>query len=477
MELTSKEYVDNLLKIATAAIDELKQIFSNGLPGQILTIDANNKPVWVSQNINAAINDSIYGIEWEKGTANIVRVGNEELHRTCPIQNRLRGCLHKGKRILHWLNPNGWGLPMDNGEIPVLDGSEGDVGVAMPLPYFVKVFDLDTKWRILISDNNVDGTWIRISPCIYSPNRTLTRINNEGLEEAFNACIKDDDETHVGGNKSASFTDKLHGKSRTGININKAEEFCNNRGNGLKIIDYLHYCGLQLLFYIEFANFNSQSAVNKTLTADGFKQGGLGTGVTNVNSEKWNAYNGYNPLIETYYQVEHNVGNKSYCDTPKVFENFGAEGNTFTTTPAYFHGIHLFGDIWSFISDILIYTDMNDTSRAFVYKLDPDVKRTEVTVANIKQKATLIGYQKNVNGYIKEFDLSNGPYFIPSDVSANVKQDYNYTNYRDNETLRILLVSGSAHNGSSAGVGYFTSPWVGSGANADVGFLSMTELD
>ena len=37
------------------------------------------------------------------------------------------------------------------------------------------------------------------------------------------------------------------------------------------------------LYYIEFANFNSQLPFNPTLTAEGFKQGGLSAGVTDLN--------------------------------------------------------------------------------------------------------------------------------------------------------------------------------------------------
>ena len=40
----------------------------------------------------------------------------------------------------------------------------------MPLEYFVKVLIFTDKHQIWISDKNIDGTWIRISPCIYSPN-------------------------------------------------------------------------------------------------------------------------------------------------------------------------------------------------------------------------------------------------------------------------------------------------------------------
>jgi hypothetical protein len=423
--------------------------------------------------------DNAYGIEWVKGSNVCTRIGNMKLHKTLPIQNRLKGCLHDGKNILHWLNPDGWGLPMENGEVPILDGSMGDVGVAMLLEYFVKIVYLKDKYQIWISDENFDGTWIRISPCIYSANKTLTRINSAGKEEAFNACIKADDETHVGGNKSETYTDKLHGLPRTGITLEQAIEFCNNRGNGIRVIDYLHYCALQLLFYIEYANFDSQAHVNKKLSFEGFKQGGLGVGVTNLDWGKWDKYNNTNPIIPTYFQVENNVGNKSFCDTPFVLgTDYTGNDTTLNTIPAYFHGIHLFGDIYGIIADIFIVTDTTDKSKSIVYKLKNGVKIEEIDNTNIKEKCDIIGYQTNSNGYIEEFDLSKGLYFIPIITNSNKKYDISDSNYTDDETIRFLAVGGNSFRGNSSGVSYFSSYYkLKNFKNASFGFNTITDLD
>lgn len=59
------------------------------------------------------------------------------------------------------------------------------------------------------------------------------------------------------------------------------------------------YCALQALCYIEYANFDNQAALNTNLTSDGFKQGGLGAGVTNLIWQKWLAFNGGNPIVQT----------------------------------------------------------------------------------------------------------------------------------------------------------------------------------
>lgn len=475
---TKFEGIESLISEIQTNISNFKHIPNGGKDGQFIVSDAEGNPVWKDHTCVPSEDNQTYGIEWTKNSNVCTRIGNMELHKTCPIQNRLRGCLHSGKNILHWLNPDGWGLAMDNGEIPVLDGSMGDVGVAMPLEYFVKVITFTDKYQIWISDKNIDGTWIRISPCIYSANKTLTRINSAGKEEAFNACIKADDETHVGGDKNETYIDKLHGRPRTNISIKKAIEFCNNRGNGIRVIDYLHYCALQLLFYIEYANFDSQAPVNKKISSGGFKQGGLGVGVTNLNATKWNNYNGGNPIIPTYFQVENNVGNKSFCDAPFVLgTDYTGDDTTLNITPAYFHGIHLFGDIWGFIADILILTDTTDKSRNIVYKLKDGVKIEEVDNTNIKEKCNIIGYQVNRIGYIKEFDLSNGLYFIPKSIeNSNKKYDYNYI-CEDSETIKIIMTGGTAYDTSLAGVGYVISYYDMNDLDSNFGFFTITDLD
>ena len=106
---------------------------------------------------------------------------------------------------------------------------------------------------------------------------------NGSTEEVFSACIKEDNAEYLGGNKSSSIAaDKLQGRPRTGISYTTAIHLCANRGDWITMIDYLEYCAIQALCYIEYANFDNQAALNTNLTSEGFKQGGLGAGVTNL---------------------------------------------------------------------------------------------------------------------------------------------------------------------------------------------------
>ena len=152
----------------------------------------------------------------------------------------------KRKSVI-FLNPTGWAKPLENGLIPPLDGSDGDVGVRVP-EFYMCVKDTSTKYQLWISDFNIDGTFTRVHPFIISHTKTMTRTREDGKEEVFSACIKPDDARYLGGNKNSSVNAiKLQGRPRTGINYDKANEFCANRGDWITMIDYLEYLKFKVL--------------------------------------------------------------------------------------------------------------------------------------------------------------------------------------------------------------------------------------
>lgn len=71
--------------------------------------------------------------------------------------------------------------------------------------------------------------------------------------------------------------------------------------------------------------------------------------------------------------------------------------------------------------------------------------------------------------------------FVPNKVGTNKKADYNSKRGSDGQdtdkAVRVLLLGGGAHYGSSAGSGFFYSNWVRSGSLADVGFFTTVKLD
>lgn len=448
--------------------------------GDSLIINEQGNPAWGSTAFIPTFENAAYGIEWTKDDNDIIRIGNAKFHRELPIQNRLKGCVYNEKKISYFLNPTGWAKPLENGLIPPLDGSDGDVGVRVP-EFYMCVKDTGTKYQLWISDFNIDGTFTRVHPFIISHTKTMTRTREDDKEEVFSACIKSDDTRYLGGNKSSSVNAiKLQGRPRTGINYDKANEFCANRGDWVTMIDYLEYCAIQALCYIEYASFDNQAVLNTNLTSDGFKQGGLGAGVTNLNWDRWTVFNGHNPIVQTYWTAEHNIGNGSTNGDHYELGNYNTDGSNLSTYPAVYRGIlNFFGDIWTFIRDIVVINKDKDYNA--VYLLKKGVNRSDVTKDNVNEKCYLIGHQANTNNFITEFDFQRGVYFIPNKVGSNKKADYNWirgSNGQDTDkVVRMLLLGGDAHYGSRAGSGYFDSCWVRSDSDACVGFFTTVKLD
>lgn len=448
--------------------------------GDSLIINEQGNPAWGSAASIPIFENAAYGIEWTKDDNDIIRIGNANFHRELPIQNRLKGCVYNEKKISYFLNPTGWAKPLENGFIPPLDGSDGDVGVRVP-EFYMCVKDTGTKYQLWISDFNIDGTFTRVHPFIISHTKTMTRTREDGKEEVFSACIKPDDARYLGGNKNSSVDAiKLQGRPRTGINHDIANEFCANRGDWITMIDYLEYCAIQALCYIEYANFDNQAALNTNLTSEGFKQGGVGAGVTNLDWKRWTAFNDNNPIVQTYWSAEHNIGNGSTNGDHYELGNYNADGSNLSTYPAIYRGIlNFFGDIWTFIRDVVIINKDKDYN--YVYILKKGVNHADVTKDNVNEKCYLIGYQANTNNFITEFDFQRGVYFIPNKVGSNKKADYNWIIGSDGQdtdkVIRVLLLSGSAQHGSRAGSGHFYSGWDRLASSAHIGFFTTVKLD
>ena len=146
--------------------------------GDSLIINEQGNPAWGSAAFIPTFENAAYGIEWTKDDNDIIRIGNAKFHRELPIQNRLKGCVYNEKKISYFLNPTGWAKPLENGFIPPLDGSDGDVGVRIP-EFYMCVKDTGTKYQLWISDFNIDGTFIRVHPFIIDFQRGVYFIPNK----------------------------------------------------------------------------------------------------------------------------------------------------------------------------------------------------------------------------------------------------------------------------------------------------------
>lgn len=367
------------------------------------------------------------------------------------------------------------------------NGYDGEVMVEVP-EFWIKSWDTDTRREVRITPTYIDDTWEhqpKLLVAAYHDTVLNTIPENMGylstLEANSALSVMNTNSYCRGGNNSSTYdayitSDRFRsmlGKPRTSISRNTMRANC--RRSGKEILSYLQYKRvLYWLYFIEYANFNCQARFNSELTSEGFRQGGLGNGVTTVNSSYWNFYNGYNPLTPNGYTNEFGNGTNIKAMTIVMPTVSGGEPTSSTTqyVPRW-HGIeNPFGDIWNNVDGIII----NSSSIVENGKKYSEVYATEDPLLYSNSdysKMRVVGIELNEGGYVKEWDLGNTAEIIPRLNGYNTTQykcDYHWIN---NATgLRTLFLGGCAHNGGDAGLGHFLSDSGVYGAIVSVGFRS-----
>ncbi len=256
--------------------------------------------------------DYYYGIEWDTtvGDSACTRIGRAELHASLPVQSLMRRCLLRDDGTVYaYLNAND-SLLTDTGADADLSGT---YQVMVEIPEFYLRFEMQgTKNRCMMSMYPLPGFFKVNKFYISAYEAALNRVNSK-LYSAVNLSVD-----FRGGNNNADYdgtSATLLGKPVTNLSITKMREYARNRGSiNWNINTYLAQKILYWLVAVEYADFNNQLPFNATLTAEGYHQGGLGNGVTDLNSTKWDAFNGQNPVIPCGYtnSLGNNTGELAY---------------------------------------------------------------------------------------------------------------------------------------------------------------------
>ena len=356
----------------------------------------------------------------------------------------------------------------------VLNGYDGEVMVLVP-EFWIKSWDTETQREVRISTLKIDDTWEhqpKILIGAYHDTVLNTVPNNMGylstLEVNSALSIANIHDYCRGGYNNADYDQYINNdkfRSMLGKPITfttRAEMRDNCRKSGKEILSYLQYKRvLYWLYFIEYANFNCQDKFNSELTSEGFRQGGLGDGVTTVNSKYWNYYNSNIPLTPNGYTNEFGNGTNIKAMTIVMPTVSGGEPTSSTTqyVPRW-HGIeNPFGDIWNIIEGIiLIPSSIIEHSRRYNYNKVYATEDPLLYGDSDYSKMRVIGIEPNEDGYIKEWDLGNTAEIIPRLNGGNATQykcDYHCTNKID--ILKTLAFGGGANDGSDAGLGGLNS--------------------
>ena len=275
-----------------------------------------------------------YGIRIDltSSASSVERIGNSDLHKSLPIQSGMKGCLlDDDGNVVQYLPTGSW-------EGATRDGSKGQVMVEIPGHWEKYLTDTANEcYEVWISAYNVPGYTYVPTMYVSAYQATVDRTNLQ-LCSVYNT-----DEQYRGGNNVSTYdTDDFSflGVPASQLGLSTFQTYARNRGSagyedcGWNAMTFLAWRTIYWLYVIEYANRNVQLTYNSELTSDGYRQGGLGAGVTSLNSNRWSNWNGSRPFVPCGHTDS--LGNGSgYVAYTMPFEYDGASSTSGDTTQLY----------------------------------------------------------------------------------------------------------------------------------------------
>lgn len=381
-----------------------------------------------------------YGVEWDMASSSPdgKRVGNMQLHRELPVQSKMRRCiLDRDGGVKEYLdNELSWG------------GSYLDYAVMTEMPeHWYKLYFNGTKFRMMLSEIPLPGYKHVDKFYISTYEARMYRTDNLLCSAAGASKLSDPNSINFrGGDNTAEWDDtyrSLLGCPVTNLTRDQFRQAARKRGSGWEMYTYGAHKTLFWLFAVEYATLNSQKPFNAQKDANGFSQGGLGPGPTQMTN--WTNFNNSNPLIPCGYTNEfgNGSGEKAY-----VVKN--ASGGTHATLMVNrYRGIeNPFGHIWKYTDGANIQVTTGDNGLSILW--------TTADPSNFSD-SSYVGYDKKgnicrVNGYVKNTLLGEDGDIIATEIGGSSSTywcDYYYTNTSTNR-LRSVAVGGGS-DGTDAG--------------------------
>lgn len=378
-----------------------------------------------------------YGVEWDTASSSPdgVRVGNMQLHRELPIQSKMRVCEVDDLGAVTAASVSG-----------MVQRAQGSIMTEIP-EHWYKLYTNGTKFRMMLSEIPLPG-YKHVDKFYISTYEACIARNKEKLwSENLYAYSNESSLINLRGGDNTSDWDgtyrSLLRMPVTNLTRDQFRQAARKRGSGWEMYTYGAHKTLFWLFAVEYATLNSQKSFNAQKDANGFSQGGLGPGPTQMTD--WTNFNNANPLIPCGYTNEfgNGSGEKAY-----VVKN--ASGGTHATLMVNrYRGIeNPFGHIWKYTDGANIQVTTGDNGLSILW--------TTADPSNFSD-SSYVGYDKKgnicrVNGYAKNTLLGEDGDIIATEIGGSSSTywcDYYYTNTSTN-SLRLVAVGGGS-DGADAG--------------------------
>ena len=372
-----------------------------------------------------------YGVSWSENDSSptCTRIGNMAMHKSLPIQSAMKGYViyntHGGSPYLDCVVP----FTQDWSKIEFTATTNNQTSGA-------------TVWEGTNTMVKIPEFWYIDE--YYGP----TKTHNLKISQTAKAGWNHHKEAYVGAYEGWLSDDCYH--SRSGviptINLDRETARVRARANGFEgeskwnIYTYEEHRAICHLFLVEYATRNCQAAVNSALTAEGFRQGGLGTGCTT------GTVNGAYSFIPT--GTTNSLGNGS-----------GQVAYTASNGVTYYanryRGIeNPFGHIWKNVDDIINVYNADITYKT-VYKCNKPEHFATNKNAKYKPLCSFPGGSK-MQGWSKEIKATINCDFFKYSVGGGESTywcDYNYDAGDTSE--HCLLIGGTSGTGGQTGLFLF----------------------
>lgn len=386
-----------------------------------------------------------YGVEWDTASSSPdgVRVGNMQLHRELPIQSKMRMCEVDRLGAVTAASVSGM--------VQRLDGS-----IMTEIPeHWYKLYTNGTKFRMMLSEiplpgyNHIDKFYISTyEACISRSEGKLWSENLYAYSDGNSSL------NNLRGGDNTSDWDgtyrSLLGRPVTNLTRDQFRQAARKRGSGWEMYTYNAHKILFWLFAVEYATLDSQKPFNAQKDANGFAQGGLGPGPTQMTD--WANFNNANPLIPCGYTNEfgNGSGEKAY-----VVKN--ASGGTHATLMANrYRGIeNPFGHIWKYTDGVNIQVTTGDAGLSILWTTDDPSNFSDTSYTGYDKKGNIC----RTDGYAKKMLLGEDGDIVATEVGGSSSTywcDYYYT-YTSANRMQTVLVGGSADIGQNSGLAYINT--------------------
>lgn len=374
-----------------------------------------------------------YGVSWSETSSNpdCIRIGNMDMHRSLPIQSMMKPFafqtqpLHKDQFVPMKENFSEAMYGHVNNREAGQVASTVNVMIKIPEFWYVDDYTPGTKTHNLKICPHAKPGWNHHKEAYVSAYE-LYNLNGRAISKRENI-------------PTVNFT-RANGRTWARANGFDGEAKWN-------LYTYEEHRAICHLFLVEYATRNSQKAVNTTLTAEGFRQGGLGSGcttgtVTINGAQTWS-------FIPTGSSDSLGSGSGEVTVTIQQTDQSGSNTSTITRKCNRYRGIeNPFGHIWKHTDDII--SKYEAPCRTWYKSVKPDQFAT-----NKNNSYKPLCSVDNINtGYKTEIKATPACDFFSISVSGGSEStywcDYNWDNTDTSE--HCLLIGSHSDDGGLAGL-------------------------